>query len=1365
MNELPFSLKREPEQWADLYQLIKIAAITAESEEIMNSKFKQTVKRLISGLVAAATAITMLPHIPAFAETGTTTYSYDGYDVEYSVLNEWDNGQTVEIKVTNTSDDSILNWAVKYNAQGEISNLWNAAVYDNQGEDYIIKNSGWNYEIAPGQTVNFGYTLVDDKFETPDDFELCSKRVDVAIGYEAALNIIEQWNTGIKGEIVITNTSDEPLEAWTYSFDSNFTIDNLWDARILASADNHYTIASEMWTNPIAVGDSKVIGFTAFINEDITPEISNGMLTVIEIDILEIDWEDTTDTDGDGLPDVYEKFLLGTDEKNPDTDGDGLTDYQETFITETDPLKYDSVTEEISDSDVDIDGDGLSNIQEIELGTDPRKSDTDNDGLSDSDELNIYNTDPLNPDTDEDGLNDGDEVILGLNPLKSDTDDNGVLDSDEYIEQDVNRNRFDNSLFSNNVAIPSALNVSAKGNANNNINISEYTGYLKGEERAYVGKVIEITNSDINNGILTFALDNKYNVKKYEIGGTITNGLLICYNDGEYTTPLETVYDEETRTLSADISSEGIYFVLDVMGWLDLMGVDLSEEENFSITPAARRKSANNVSKSDISIADSKIKAQVDIVFVIDTTGSMGSYITNVKNNITAFVNEIEAAGISPSFALVDYRDITCDGQYSTNIKKNNDGDNWFKNAEDFKSAIAKLTVNGGGDGPETAIDGLEMARRLNLRTSSQKFFVLVTDANYKIANNYGIESMSEMIELLVNDKINVSVISNTSYNSTYRELYENTGGLFANVGSNFKDELLKIADMINEETNNGYWIALKGLVPQIVKLDEKPSIGSAANTDEDTRLDIEELKSVEPMDTIDVSWFLYLLGLPRDYTEETIPYYDYYSNPTLEDTDFDGIDDGFDPFPTNNTFSGIMHYNHNDDNKTCDVEFNVDYRTLFGNNTEYSQSLANLSILYASDAYDDNYIEVTEGTSGGADDGCVTFGGLFGLDGKFITIDGDDYLEDKDDITQFYVGHRTVKYGGEEREIIILSVRGTNSTNAEWSSNFDVGADTSEYYNLTGSHPDWKNKENHKGFDVTMNRVLKEYNKYAESQGFNSDSIKKTILVTGHSRGGAIANLLGAYFEKRSDYKSFTYTFASPFTTTDPLAESYSTIMNVMNTDDLIPHLPIKEWDFKKYGKMFKISVEDNYEYKGLFIGNAGDGTFEKLVGFDYNNDGGTQRTLSYFSKIATGRDDLYVYDESDDGKVNLKNKYHTTKSGAEEEMEELKEELAKYKLDKFCTLYVVGGGFLTPYHVEVNYCPAYLMQDLANLTTSKQLENYPTFGFDTRGKYAYAKTSFIVSSGFGADFVVGGMVDPHMQPTYYLIAHNTLESQYDSE
>lgn len=285
MKELQFSPKREPKQ-ADLYQLIKLADITAESEEIMNSKFKQKAQRLISGLVAAAMAITMLPQMPAFAETGTITYSYDGYDVEYSVLNEWDNGQTVEVKVTNTGDDSILNWALKYDADGEISNLWNADVYDNQGEDYIIKNGGWNYEITPGQTVNFGYTLFGDNFVTPEAFELCSRRIEVASGYETNLNIIESWDTGIKAELVITNTSDNPLEAWTLSFDSNFTIDNLWDARILESVDSHYTIASEMWTNPIAVGSSKTIAFVGTKAQDIGAAITNFELSVVEIEGL-----------------------------------------------------------------------------------------------------------------------------------------------------------------------------------------------------------------------------------------------------------------------------------------------------------------------------------------------------------------------------------------------------------------------------------------------------------------------------------------------------------------------------------------------------------------------------------------------------------------------------------------------------------------------------------------------------------------------------------------------------------------------------------------------------------------------------------------------------------------------------------------------------------------------------------------------------------------------------------------------------------------------------------------------------------------------------------------------------------------------
>ena len=81
----------------------------------------------------------------------------------------------------------------------------------------------------------------------------------------------------------------------------------------------------------------------------------------------------------------------------------------------------------------DSDGDGLSDAEEIRLGTDRFKSDSDGDGISDGDEVNQYHTDPLNSDSDGDGISDkemlelfdpdnpaakpfGQETVLTLNP-------------------------------------------------------------------------------------------------------------------------------------------------------------------------------------------------------------------------------------------------------------------------------------------------------------------------------------------------------------------------------------------------------------------------------------------------------------------------------------------------------------------------------------------------------------------------------------------------------------------------------------------------------------------------------------------------------------------------------------------------------------------------------------------------------------------------------------------------------------------------------------------------------------------------------------------------------------------------------------
>jgi tRNA A-37 threonylcarbamoyl transferase component Bud32 len=78
----------------------------------------------------------------------------------------------------------------------------------------------------------------------------------------------------------------------------------------------------------------------------------------------------------------------------------------------------------------DPDQDGLTNAQELALGTDPNNPDTDGDGLTDGREINETGTDPKNKDTDGDTLLDGAEVDqIGTSPNNKDTDGDGITDN------------------------------------------------------------------------------------------------------------------------------------------------------------------------------------------------------------------------------------------------------------------------------------------------------------------------------------------------------------------------------------------------------------------------------------------------------------------------------------------------------------------------------------------------------------------------------------------------------------------------------------------------------------------------------------------------------------------------------------------------------------------------------------------------------------------------------------------------------------------------------------------------------------------------------------------------------------------------
>jgi len=108
-----------------------------------------------------------------------------------------------------------------------------------------------------------------------------------------------------------------------------------------------------------------------------------------------------------------------------DEDEDLMSDFWET--------KYGLDPTDASDAALDLDGDGLTNLEEYQRNTLPNNVDSDGDSLSDYDEIHTHNSSPTNSDTDGDGLNDGDEIVAGTGILDSDTDDDGMPDGWEVI--------------------------------------------------------------------------------------------------------------------------------------------------------------------------------------------------------------------------------------------------------------------------------------------------------------------------------------------------------------------------------------------------------------------------------------------------------------------------------------------------------------------------------------------------------------------------------------------------------------------------------------------------------------------------------------------------------------------------------------------------------------------------------------------------------------------------------------------------------------------------------------------------------------------------------------------------------------------
>lgn len=181
---------------------------------------------------------------------------------------------------------------------------------------------------------------------------------------------------------------------------------------------------------PVAssAGPSECTGFFETLADSARDDDRDGLTNRDELAVHHTRPDDP-DSDDDGLTDGDEVHVHDTDPTALDSDGGGAADGAEILLYESDP-------NDAGDDfgvDGDSDGDGLSDVEEAQVhGTDPDVADSDADGLVDGHELYATGTDPLDDDSDGDGLRDGEEVLRhDTDPGRADTDRGGTPDGAE----------------------------------------------------------------------------------------------------------------------------------------------------------------------------------------------------------------------------------------------------------------------------------------------------------------------------------------------------------------------------------------------------------------------------------------------------------------------------------------------------------------------------------------------------------------------------------------------------------------------------------------------------------------------------------------------------------------------------------------------------------------------------------------------------------------------------------------------------------------------------------------------------------------------------------------------------------------------
>ena len=189
-------------------------------------------------------------------------YHENGYDIVFNVVNNWNDGHIISIKIYNTGNEIIENWRLRIRYEN-IINIWNANIDKYENGYYYISNAGYNRTINPEGFIEFGFQVNNQFFDFPTEINLLNNSLNIvnSDNYVVEYIVNNDWGAGFNSTIKINNTSSEIIKNWKLSFKFNSIITDIWNSEIEHHDNTLYYLKHSSYNADILPGETIYLGF------------------------------------------------------------------------------------------------------------------------------------------------------------------------------------------------------------------------------------------------------------------------------------------------------------------------------------------------------------------------------------------------------------------------------------------------------------------------------------------------------------------------------------------------------------------------------------------------------------------------------------------------------------------------------------------------------------------------------------------------------------------------------------------------------------------------------------------------------------------------------------------------------------------------------------------------------------------------------------------------------------------------------------------------------------------------------------------------------------------------------------------------